>query len=185
MPKSNSIPWPKPVIGLAGYSGSGKTTLLCEIIDGLTQRGVRVAVVKHTHHHIEFDKPGKDSYRLRHQGALQTLIATPSQAVLFLAQPDSDNLDEQLRLLDWSNLDCVFVEGYRHSAIPKLEIHRPSLNKPLLCENDPNIFAIATDEALSGLNIPIWPLNNHPFVIEHLIEVLIQHDSDFLTHELN
>lgn len=55
-----------PIIGFAGYSGSGKTTLLEKLIPQLKQHGLRIGLVKHSHHTIDPDTPGKDSYRLRH-----------------------------------------------------------------------------------------------------------------------
>ncbi|HIP94289.1 MAG TPA: hypothetical protein EYH20_02995 [Leucothrix sp.] len=35
---------------LSPYSGTGKTTLLCKIIPLLTQKGLRVGIIKHAHH---------------------------------------------------------------------------------------------------------------------------------------
>lgn len=164
--------WPAPVVGLAGFSGSGKTTLLCQLIHHLNQQGIRVAVVKHSHHQIELDKPGKDSFKLRESGAQQTLLASPNQITLFLPQPDSDDLSAQLRLLDWSNIDCVFVEGYRHAKLAKLEVHRPSLGKPLLCLEDKNIFAVATETELPNCPRPTWPLNDSKIIAKRLIKAM-------------
>lgn len=172
MNDQNPQSWPAPILGMAGFSGSGKTTLLCKLIPLLTERGIRVAVVKHSHHTMELDKPGKDSHRLRESGASQMLLASPNQVALFLPQPDSDNLSAQLRLLDWANLDCVLVEGYRHSAIPKLEIHRPATGKPLLCETDENIIAVACDEPLQRCPREQWPLNDAVEVAERVVQFL-------------
>ncbi|WP_038929489.1 molybdopterin-guanine dinucleotide biosynthesis protein B, partial [Yersinia pestis] len=65
-----------PLLGIAAYSGTGKTTLLKSLIPLLQQRQVRVGLIKHTHHNMEIDTPGKDSYELRKAGALQTLVAS-------------------------------------------------------------------------------------------------------------
>jgi molybdopterin-guanine dinucleotide biosynthesis protein B len=53
-----------------------------------------------------------------------------------------------------SSCDLVLVEGYKRAAIPKLEIWRPSLDKPLLHPDDPHIVAVATDSA-DRLQAPI------------------------------
>ena len=53
------------VFGFAGYSGSGKTTLIERVLPGLIAHGLRVSVIKHTHHDVDLDRPGKDSYRHR------------------------------------------------------------------------------------------------------------------------
>ena len=61
--------FPIPLLGFAAFSGTGKTTLLEKLIPILVENNLRVALIKHSHHDIEMDKPGKDSYRLRKAGA--------------------------------------------------------------------------------------------------------------------
>jgi molybdopterin-guanine dinucleotide biosynthesis protein MobB len=48
--------------------------------------------------------------------------------------------------MDLDHLDLVLVEGFKHDSIPKVELHRPSLGKPLIYPEDPNVIAVATDE---------------------------------------
>ena len=48
-----------PLLGFAAFSGTGKTTLLKRVIPLLREAGLRLAVVKHAHHHFEVDYPGK------------------------------------------------------------------------------------------------------------------------------
>jgi molybdopterin-guanine dinucleotide biosynthesis protein B len=55
------------LFGLAGWSGSGKTTLLIALLV-LIRRGLRVATLKHVHHSIDLDQPGKDTHRHRLAG---------------------------------------------------------------------------------------------------------------------
>ena len=60
-------------------------------------------------------------------------------------------------MLDTDRLDLVLVEGFKNEAIPKIELHRPSLGRPLLFPRDPNIIAIASDSedlAQAPLHIP-------------------------------
>ena len=58
-----------PLLGLAAFSGVGKTTLLTRLLPLLNARGLRVGVIKFSHHDVEMDHPGKDSYLIRHAGA--------------------------------------------------------------------------------------------------------------------
>jgi molybdopterin-guanine dinucleotide biosynthesis protein len=53
-----------PVLGFVAASGTGKTTLLIRLIPVLRERGLRCAVIKHSHHDVAIDRPGKDSHRL-------------------------------------------------------------------------------------------------------------------------
>ena len=65
-----------PVLGFVAASGTGKTTLLTKLLPLFRQQGLKVAVIKHTHHDFEVDQPGKDSYELRKAGAQEMLIAS-------------------------------------------------------------------------------------------------------------
>lgn len=137
-----------PVVGFAAYSGTGKTTLLVAMLALLRERGLRVGVIKHAHHSFEIDHPGKDSFELRHAGASQMLIGSRQRWALICETPDADrssSLQDYLDRLDQSRLDLVLVEGFKPDAIPKIELHRPSLGKPLLCQNDASIIAVAHD----------------------------------------
>ncbi len=58
-----------PVLGFVAASGTGKTTLLTQLIPILKQNGLRIGLIKHSHHDFEIDQPGKDSFRLRKAGA--------------------------------------------------------------------------------------------------------------------
>ena len=153
-----------PIIGFAGYSGSGKTTLLEQVIPLLKQHGLRVGLLKHSHHSIDPDTPGKDSYRLRHAGCAQTLMATKERHMLYFEYPEPDREEPELQAclkqFDHSQLDLVLVEGFRDQPFPKIEIHRPSYGKPLLYPNDSDIIAFATDgEYPSSCTLPQLDLN--------------------------
>lgn len=139
-----------PILGFAAFSGTGKTTLLTELIPILKKAELRIGLIKHSHHNFQIDQPGKDSFRLREAGASPVmLVSTHRRAIITEIQPRREPiLDEQLLALDQSELDLILVEGFKATYFPKIELHRPSLNKPLLYPNDPNIIAIATDEPL-------------------------------------
>ena len=53
------------VIGIVGWKNNGKTTLVERLVRALCRRGLRVSTVKHAHHSVDIDQPGKDSYRHR------------------------------------------------------------------------------------------------------------------------
>ncbi len=63
-----------PLLAFAAWSGTGKTTLLKKLIPALCARGIRPGLIKHTHHDMDVDKPGKDSYELRKAGEAQTIV---------------------------------------------------------------------------------------------------------------
>ena len=139
-----------PVLGFVAASGTGKTTLLTELIPILKQGGLRIGLIKHSHHDFEIDQPGKDSFRLRKAGASAVmLVSRYRRAIITEFTPAQEpRLDDQLKQFDQSELDLILVEGFRTEQFPKIELHRPSLEKPLLYLHDPDIIAIATDAAL-------------------------------------
>jgi len=139
-----------PVLGFAAWSGTGKTTLLRGLIPALQARGMRVAVIKHAHHDFDIDKPGKDSYELRKAGADQVLVASSRRwALVTEVRPEREPvLEDLVGRLDAESCDLILVEGFRHLAFPKIELHRPSLGRPLLFPEDPSIIAVAADAPL-------------------------------------
>ena len=66
--KRDSAAYPQTVF-IVGRSNSGKTTLVTSLISELKRRGFKVAAVKHGHHSGEFDRTGKDSWRMADAGA--------------------------------------------------------------------------------------------------------------------
>ncbi|MEI6267521.1 MAG: molybdopterin-guanine dinucleotide biosynthesis protein B [Methylococcaceae bacterium] len=141
-----------PLLGFAAFSGTGKTTLLTQTIPILKHHGLRIGLIKHSHHNFQIDQPGKDSFRLREAGASPVmLVSTHRRAIITEINPEQETrLDDQLKLFDQSELDLILVEGFKAEPFPKIELHRPSLNKPLLYPNDPNIIAIASDVTLEA-----------------------------------
>ena len=159
--KAEQMVFPKPVLGFAAYSGTGKTTLLVKLLPLMKQQGLRVAMIKHTHHDFDIDKPGKDSFELRKAGANQVLVASDKRSALMTeyeeqAEPD---LGELIENLDLDKLDLVLVEGFRHLPFTKIELHRPSIGKKLIFPEDKSIVAIASDENLETGHLPLLNLN--------------------------
>lgn len=154
----------KPLIlGFAAYSGTGKTTLLVQLIPLLKRRGLRVGIIKHSHHDFEIDYPGKDSYRLRSAGATPVMIVSPYRRALiseFSAAREVE-LHEQLAVFPTDELDIILVEGFRHERFAKIELHRPALGKDLLYPSDNSIIAIASDQVLTTpAELPCLDLND-------------------------
>jgi molybdopterin-guanine dinucleotide biosynthesis protein B len=162
-----------PVLGFVAFSGTGKTTLLSQLIPALRARGVRCAVIKHSHHDFEIDQPGKDSHRLRRAGADQVILASPHRT-FWVREGDGETeprLADLVTRLDPAGLDLVLVEGFRAEAVPKIEVHRPSLGTPLLCAGDDSIIALACDAApQQAVSVPLLPLND-PAAVADFVEV--------------
>ncbi|WIM06039.1 MAG: molybdopterin-guanine dinucleotide biosynthesis protein B [Candidatus Nitricoxidivorans perseverans] len=160
------------VFGFAGYSGSGKTTLIEALIPRLTARGLSVSLIKHTHHNFDVDKPGKDSHRHREAGCTEVLLTCENRWALMheLRGRPEPGIEEQLKIL--SPCDLVLVEGFKATPIPKLEVHRPAHGKPPIWPENPDIVAVATDDAALDCPLPLLDLNDRDaiatFVLNHV-----------------
>lgn len=159
------------VFGFAGYSGSGKTTLIEQLIPRFVGMGLSVSLIKHAHHSFDIDQPGKDSWRHREAGAGEVLISSGQRWVLMHEVRDAvePSLDEQLRRL--SPCDLVLIEGFKRAPVPKIEVHRHKVGKPLLWPDDENIVAVASDEALQT-PLPRLDLNDPAAVAQFVVKYL-------------
>ena len=153
-----------PMIGFSAYSGTGKTTLLKQVIPLLKEKGLRVAVIKHAHHHFDLDQPGKDSFELRKAGADKTIICTTTRMAVIteFETPEAEpSLQDIVDTINPADFNLILVEGYKHLPIPKIELHRESVGKPYLYHEDSNIIAIACDAELpEPTDIPVLDIND-------------------------
>ncbi len=133
------------ILGVVGWSGSGKTTLLEFLVAQLAAQGLRVNVIKHSHHDILLEPPHKDSARLRSAGAAEVMVASPFRFAVMheLRGAPEPTLREHVARL--APADLTLVEGYKWEAMPKLEVHRPALGHSALYPQDRHIVAVASD----------------------------------------
>ena len=172
------------VFGVVGWKNNGKTTLVERLISLLTSMGYKVSSVKHAHHNVDIDEPGRDSYRHRAAGAKQTLLATQHRWALMREHREQDppNLEQLLPLFE--PCDIVIVEGYKGAAHPKLEIIRHLNKEGLLADQMPNIVALVTDQPHLPSDLPQLDLNN----IQQITDFVLQHTGLVTTpavHEVN
>jgi len=154
------------VCGIVGFSGSGKTTLLTGMIPLLQARGISVSTVKHAHHEVALDVPGKDSWRHREAGASEVILAAPQGFALF---GESAGLEALLARL--APVDLVLVEGFRGEQIPKIEVFRAALGKPPLWP-EMEVIAVASDAGAENCPVPVLDLNAPAAVADFVIAAL-------------
>jgi molybdopterin-guanine dinucleotide biosynthesis adapter protein len=147
------------VFGFAGWSGSGKTTLIERLVPRFVAQGIAVSLIKHAHHEFDIDQPGKDSYRHRQAGCREVLVTSAVRWALMheLRGERELALADALRRL--SPCDLALVEGFKTAAIPKLEVYRASVGKPLLHGGDSNIVAVASDAPVDT-TLPVFEIED-------------------------
>ena len=160
-----------PLLAIAAWSGTGKTTLLKKLLPELCAKGIRPGLIKHTHHNMDVDKPGKDSYELRKAGAAQTLVASRQRWALMTETPEEEELDLAFLVsrMDASKLDLVLVEGFKHEAVAKIMLFRQDAGHPVNeLIIDEHTIAVASDITLN-VDVPVLDLNNLPEIVAFIV----------------
>lgn len=149
------------IFGICGRSGQGKTTLIEALLPWFQARGQVVNVVKHSHHSIDLEPPGKDSARFRAAGAGEVLIASPYRYAIVRELHDAPEPPLADLIARLGPADLTLVEGFAREPLPRLEVVRPGEGRDPLYRTDTAILAIATDDALrlhDAPNVPLLPL---------------------------
>jgi molybdopterin-guanine dinucleotide biosynthesis protein MobB len=132
------------IVGIIGYKDSGKTTLA----RALTTRGHRVAVIKHTSHHI--DLAGKDTAALL-EAAGQVAIVSAEVAGVFWRKPM--DLEGILAYLD---ADVVLVEGFKaQQGYPKIACLRGRPDDGDLIDGL-TVATVGPIDRVGDLDIPVF-----------------------------
>ena len=163
----NTLP---PVLTFVAHSGTGKTTLLEKVIVELTSRGWSIGALKHDAHRFDIDRPGKDSWRMTQAGAAITAISSNEQTAVMRRHELPPTL-EQLLLPFQNQVDLIITEGFKQSALPKIEVFRKELDRKLICRgehNDPTLLAFAGNADLNT-DVPIFPIDD-PVLLSNFIE---------------
>lgn len=149
-----------PLFGISGRSGQGKTTLIEALLPWFGARGLRVNVVKHSHHSIELEPPHKDSARFRHAGAGEVLIVSPYRYAITRELRDAPEPPLADLLARLAPADLTLVEGFTREALPRIEVVRAGVGNEPLYRTDTAILAIATDQpGTLDTSLPCLDLN--------------------------
>jgi molybdopterin-guanine dinucleotide biosynthesis protein MobB len=109
-------------IAFVGFANSGKTGLICRLLPQFTARGLRVAVLKHSHHDdLDGADQGKDTWRYRRAGAHATALAAPGLLQITSLVAGEPPLPRALARLA-ADADLVLVEGYKTGPLPKVAV---------------------------------------------------------------
>ena len=163
-----------PLLAIAAWSGTGKTTLLKRLIPELCALGLRPGLIKHTHHDMDVDKPGKDSYELRKAGAAQTIVASEQRCALMTETPEKPEvaLTRLVSRMDASKQDLVLVEGFKDEPVPKILLFRQnSGHRVEELVIDEHTIAVASDVSIAT-SLPLLDLNDVPQIATFIVSWL-------------
>lgn len=163
-------------VHIVGGKNHGKTTLITDLLKELSQRGLKVGTIKHTHHRHELDVTGKDSYRHRESGAVVVGILSRDMNALFWPGPEPQDGEQQTSHDDryqqfttaFADCDVVLVEGDTRTSAPKLEVWRAQFDAPPMADQLPNVHAVISDDELP-LSYKNLPRSNIDAIVEFLL----------------
>ena len=156
------------IYGVTGSKNCGKTGLMERLVAEVCARGLSVSTLKHAHHSTDVDQPGRDSYRHRHAGAREVLLASPHRWALIHELRDAPEPPLEALLTKLSPVDLVLIEGYKTAPHPKIEAHRAETGKPLLSPANASIRAVAADSAVETA-LPRFDLDDTAAITDFIL----------------
>lgn len=130
-----------PVFAVSGKKNTGKTTLTETLVRGFSDRGLKVAVIKHDGHDFIPDVPGTDSYRHKAAGAYGTVVYSENR--FCLVKEEKENQAEDF-FRYFNDADLILLEGMKDSDYPKIEVMRREVSRKSVCRKE-TIKAYVTD----------------------------------------
>ncbi|MFC1968592.1 molybdopterin-guanine dinucleotide biosynthesis protein B [Chloroflexota bacterium] len=156
-----------PIVSFVGQSNSGKTMLLEKVVRELKIRGYRVAVIKHSPHGFEIDKPGKDTWRLAQAGSDIVAISSMNK-MAFIERMDTEPTLTQIEALFGGKVDIVLAEGYKNGNTAKIRILGTEENQERLCSEEGTLATVSA--RLSSLGVPQFDYDDIISIANLLIE---------------
>jgi molybdopterin-guanine dinucleotide biosynthesis protein MobB len=144
------------VIAVVGTKKSGKTTTIENLIRELTNRGYKVAAIKHVpelDHTI--DTPGKDTWRYAQAGA-KTIVSAAASEIATIEKTSVETVKLDALIKKCKGNDIVFIEGLKKRVAKRKDISKIVVAKTM-------------DEAVSAIEVykPILAFSG-PYCTENL-----------------
>jgi molybdopterin-guanine dinucleotide biosynthesis protein B len=163
------------MVAVIGKKHSGKTTLTVRLCAELHRRGARVMTIKHGSHTFNIDPSTTDTYRHYHEGnAVRVAMAAPDKFALIVRWGDELG-PEAIASRHMSDADIVVCEGFKRSALPKIEIFRSTAHRSPLYdpadEASRHYLAIVADAPVEGATVPVISLDDETW-LERLADLV-------------
>ncbi|WP_422002916.1 molybdopterin-guanine dinucleotide biosynthesis protein B [Reyranella sp.] len=155
------------VFGVTGWKNAGKTTLVERLVAEFVRRGWRVNTIKHAHHDLDIDQPGRDSFRHRAAGATEVAVVGGHRYAIMREQEEAPLAEVLARL---APADLVLIEGYKREPHAKIEV-RGGTGEPM-APADPNIVAVAADDRPVDTRLPWFRRDDIEAIADFIAERL-------------
>jgi len=141
------------VFGVTGWKNAGKTTLVERLVAEFVRRGWTVNTIKHAHHGVDVDQPGRDSFRHRTAGATEVAVVGGHRYAIMREQEEPTLAEVLARL---APADLILIEGFKREPHPKIEVRsgKDEAGAPPMAPQDPSIVAMAADQPPADQRLP-------------------------------
>lgn len=140
------------ILAISGVKNSGKTTFLEKLIPVLKEKGLKIVVIKHDGHDFDADVPGTDSFRFGKAGACGVAVFSDKK---YMVVKKTEESSVELLMAFFPDADVIFLEGFKNTAYPKIELVRKKISKKSVCAKK-NLLALVTDTDLKISGIPTY-----------------------------
>jgi len=142
-----------------GKKHSGKTTLTVQLTAELRRRGYRVMTIKHGSHTFNIDPATTDTYRHYHEGHAEKVAMVAPDKFALIERWSDERTPEEIAERYMSDADVVVCEGFKASALPKIEVYRRAAHAEPLYRAEspqaPHYLAIITDSEDLDVDVPV------------------------------
>ena len=137
------------IISIVGLKNTGKTSLTGKIIKELTNREFKVASIKHSHHQMEMDHEGTDTYKQMEAGS-GFVVGIGGRTYFNINERfDLERILFLIKIIE--NPDFVVIEGFK--AYPYAKIATCEEVKDEYTIKVVNSFEITDDELLELVDL--------------------------------
>jgi molybdopterin-guanine dinucleotide biosynthesis protein B len=139
------------MLAIVGRKNSGKTTLVVRLAAELGRRGHRVMTIKHGHHTFNIDPSTTDTYRHYHEGSAERVAMVAPDKFALIIRWEERLGPEEIAERYMADADVVLCEGFRDSALPRVEVFREAAHPAPYYEpgrpDAAHYLAVITDRA--------------------------------------
>ena len=145
-----------PMLAIVGTKKHGKTTLTVQLAAELKRRGHRVMTIKHGTHTFNIDPSTTDTYRHYHEGEAEKVAMVSPDKFALVERWSEERSPEEIVDRYMGEASIVLCEGFKRTALPRVEIWRKAVGEQMIYEagsaSAAHYLAIATDD--DSLSIP-------------------------------
>ncbi|MBD7965636.1 molybdopterin-guanine dinucleotide biosynthesis protein B [Fictibacillus norfolkensis] len=176
------------ILQVVGYQNSGKTTLISKLLKELGKCHLQVGVIKHHGHgdRVDFNDVGKDTEQHRDAGAYITCVTSSNNSILTINSELP--LNKAIALNETIEMDCILIEGYKHTPFPRVILLRNEIEDMDLVLNSHEVIAAIHSNKPKGailqeLNSPQFIRDDEEGWLNCLITYITQEHRRRVDHE--